>query len=78
MPWWRVFGVEGYAKEEKSDKALSASLREYIPGLTIGERPSKLRNTSKKSVYAKAKDSCERYLKERRKQIIAEHSDTSE
>jgi hypothetical protein len=73
-----IFGVEGYAKEEKSDKALSAALREYIPGLTIGERPNKLRNTSKGSAYAKAWVSCERYLKERRERIIAERSDTSE
>lgn len=73
-----IFGVEGYAKEEKSDKTLSVALREYIPGLTIGERPNKLRNTSKGSAYAKAWVSCERYLKERRERIIAERSDMSE
>jgi hypothetical protein len=73
-----IFGVEGYAKEEKSDKALSAALREYIPGFTISERPNKLRITSNGSTYTKARASCERYLKERRELIIAERSDTSE
>ena len=73
-----IFGVEGYAKEEKSDKAFSAALREYIPGLTIGDRPNKLRNTSKQSAYTKARKLCEVYMKERRDLIIAERSDTSE